>query len=78
MLILSVLLKSNKIMLPTAQTSEYQILNAKFEKKKRTYKLIIYSNIQNLGLNWATEVQFNNWCISQTALQASNCVMSPL
>lgn len=53
MLILSVLLKSNKmleIVLLTAQTSslrasEYQLLKAKFEKKKN-YKLIIYSNIQ--------------------------------
>lgn len=78
-----------EMMLLTAQTpslraSEYQLLKAKFgeKKKKRIYKLIIYSNIKNLNLNWATEVQFNTWCISQTVLQASlthsSCMMSAL
>lgn len=88
MLILSVLLKYNKMLemiLITAQIISKSKVPTSQSKvwKKRIYKLIIYSNIQKkLNLNWATEVQFNTWCISQTALQASlthsNCMTSAL
>lgn len=81
---LSVLLKHDKMLetiLITAQTQQSKVF-VFFLNKGFINSLFTVTSKKKLNLDWATEVQFNTWRISQTALQASlthsNCMTSAL